>query len=295
MPELPEVETIRQDLRRKILNKKIIGVQILHKKTIHNKKKDFWRILKNNKVKEIDRVGKLIIFELNRKNFLLVHLKMTGSLILQKDKEIMAGGHSNVNMELASHHKGAGFNLPNKHTRVIIIFEDKARLFFNDLRLFGYMKIVGAKAKDKIKLGFGIEPLAANFTLSNFEKIFKNRRTSLKAILLNQKLIAGLGNIYADEACFAAGINPFKQANKLTKEEIKKLFVSIEKLLKYAILKRGTTFNNYVDSNGNRGNYTKYLKVYGRGGKSCKKCQNILKKTKLAGRGTVFCVRCQKD
>lgn len=285
MPELPEVETIRRDLRHKILYKKIIGVQILHKKTVHNKEKDFWRILKNNKIKEIDRAGKLIIFELAGKNFLLAHLKMTGQLIYVKNNEITVGGHSETKTNL---------NLPNKHTRVIISFADKAKLFFNDLRLFGYMKIVDAKAKNKIKLGFGIEPLTANFTLNNFAKIFKNRKTSLKAVLLNQKLIAGVGNIYADEACFAAGINPFKQANKLTKKEIKKLFLAIEKILKKAILKRGTTFNNYVDSDGNKGNYIKYLKVYGRGGKSCNQCQNILKKKKLAGRSTVFCVDCQK-
>lgn len=285
MPELPEVETIRRDLHHKVLNKKIIDVQILNKKTVHNKEKVFLNILKNGKIKDIDRVGKLIIFELGDKNFLLVHLKMTGQLIYVKDKEVTAGGHSEKKTDL---------NLPNKHTRVILTFEDKAKLYFNDLRMFGYMKIVDEKEKERIKNSFGIEPLTGNFTLSNFEKIFSNRKTALKAILLNQKVIAGLGNIYVDEVCFAAGVNPLKRANKLKKEEIKKLFLSIEKILKQAILKRGTTFNNYLDSDGNRGNFVGYLKVYGRGGESCKKCQNTLKKTKLAGRGTVFCLNCQK-
>ena len=169
MPELPEVETICDDLRQKILNKKIIDAQILHKRTVQNEEGDFLRILKSNKIKEIDRIGKLIIFELNpsplkgcagqvSKNFLLVHLKMTGQLIYVKDKEITAGGHSEAKTDLV---------LPNKHTRVIITFGDKAKLYFNDLRLFGYMKIVGKKAKEKIKLDFGIEPLTGNFTLNN--------------------------------------------------------------------------------------------------------------------------------
>ena len=293
MPELPEVETIRQDLRRKILDKQIIDVQILNKKTVQNEEGKFLRILTNNRIKEIDRVGKLLIFELNRKNFLLAHLKMTGQLIYVKDKpfglaqgrEITAGGHSERNTDL---------NLPHKHTRVIITFEDNAKLYFNDLRLFGYMKIVGEKDKEKIKLAFGIEPLTKNFTLSNFENIFKNRKTSLKAILLNQQLIAGLGNIYADEVCFAAGVNPFKPANELKKPEIKKLFLEIQKVLKQAILSRGTTFNNYVDSDGNKGNYLEHLKVYGRADEPCAKCKVGLKRRKLGGRSTVFCSICQK-
>lgn len=285
MPELPEVETIRQDLRKKVLDKKITDVQILNKKTVQNEEGEFVDVLKNNKIKEIDRIGKLIIFELADKSFLLVHLKMTGQLIYKNETEITAGGHSEKNTDL---------NLPNKHTRVVIGFEDNAKLYFNDLRMFGYMKVVGEKEKEKIKLGFGIEPLTENFILSNFEKIFEGRKTALKPLLLNQQIIAGLGNIYVDEVCFAAGINPFRQASELNKKEIKKLFTVIEKVLKQAILKRGTTFNNYVDSDGKKGNFVKFLKVYGRDGQPCKKCNNPLKRKKMTGRGTVFCGICQK-
>lgn len=293
MPELPEVETIRQDLRRKILNKKIADVQILNKKTVQNDEGEFLRILKNNKITEIDRVGKLIIFKLADKNFLLTHLKMTGQLIYVKDKpfdsaqgkEIMAGGHSEKNTDL---------NLPNKHTRVVILFEDWTKLYFNDLRLFGYMRIVGEKEKEKIKQSFGIEPFTKNFTLSNFTKIFANRKTAVKPLIMNQQLIAGLGNIYADEVCFAAGINPFQLAGDLKKIEIKKLFTAIEKVLGKAIENRGTTFNNYVDSDGKKGNFVKYLKVYGREGELCKKCKNPLKRKKMSGRSTIFCGICQK-
>lgn len=286
MPELPEVETIRQDLLQKVINKKIIDVEILHKKTVRNNERSFLSILKNNKIKNIKRTGKLIIFELvDGNNFLLVHLKMTGQLIYKKGGQITAGGHSESNTDL---------NLPNRHTRVIITFADKSKLFFNDMRLFGYMKIEDEQSKDKIVGNFGIEPLTKDFTLPNFEKIFENRRTNIKAILLNQKLIAGLGNIYVDEVCFEADVRPDKSAANLSKEQMKRIYSAIELIIKKAIEKRGTTFNNYIDADGNKGNFLDCLKVYGRGGGNCKKCKNILKKINLAGRGTVFCEKCQK-
>ncbi|MDP2684969.1 MAG: bifunctional DNA-formamidopyrimidine glycosylase/DNA-(apurinic or apyrimidinic site) lyase [bacterium] len=293
MPELPEVETIRQDLRKKVINKKIVDIEILHKKIVHGDNQAFLGILKNNKIKSIDRIGKLIIFELaDTENFLFVHLKMTGQLIYKKGKVVVAGGHSDewgkkpqITKELASF---------DKYVRVIITFADKAKLYFNDMRVFGYMKIDNKVAKDKIIKDFGIEPFTENFTLNNFANIFKNKRISLKEILLDQKLIAGIGNIYADEICFKAGVSPSRSASSLTREEINKLYIAIKYIFKKAIESRGTTFNNYVDSDGNRGNFTKYLQVYGRGGQDCKKCRKTLVKIRLVGRGTVFCKKCQK-
>lgn len=286
MPELPEVETIRQDLRQRILNKKITDVQIIHSKTVKNDDKVFVDILKNNQIKEIDRIGKLIILELkDGKNYLLVHLKMTGQLIYQKGKDLSVGGHSDEVFDL---------NYPNKHTRVIITFVDKSNLFFNDLRIFGYMHIVDEKEKQMIKSKFGIEPLTASFTLEAFTNLVKNKKTNLKALLLNQQMIAGLGNIYVDETCFEAGIMPTKSAGKLKPDEINKLYSSIQKILKKAVENRGTTFNNYVDSDGKKGNFVKHLQIYGRGGEPCKKCKTVLVKQKLVGRGTVYCIQCQK-
>jgi len=285
VPELPEVETIRQDLRRKVLNKKITAVEILNKKTVYNIRRVFVGVLKGNKIIGIGRAGKLLIFKLKDKKFLLVHLKMTGQLIYEKSGEITAGGHSEEKTDLA---------LPNKHTRVIITFADRSWLYFNDMRLFGYMKIADEKTKNKIVGNFGIEPFTKKFTYNNFTNIFKNRKTSLKAILLNQNLIAGLGNIYADESCFQAGIRPDRKAVSLNSKEIKKLYQAIKIVLKKALENRGTTFNNYVDSDGRSGNFADKLKVYGRAGEACRKCQNKLKRIKLAGRSTVFCGKCQK-
>ena len=295
MPELPEVETIRRDLEKKIINKKIVDVEILNKKTVHGNNQVFLDILKNNKIKRIERIGKLIIFDLaDGKNFLFVHLKMTGQLIYTRadTKIIAAGGHSEEWGK--PRHITEKFDSFNKYARVIITFVDKTRLYFNDLRVFGYMKIDNKIAKDKIIKDFGIEPFTENFTLNNFANIFENRRISLKAILLNQKLIAGIGNIYADEICFRAKIRPDKSVSILTKQEMNKLYLAIPHILKKAIKNRGTTFNNYVDAEGRRGSFVRYLQVYGRGGQDCKKCRGQLKKIKLSGRGTVYCETCQK-
>ncbi len=286
MPELPEVETIRQGLRQNILTKKIIAVEVKKKNIVKNQKKYFIDFLQNQHFVEVERIGKLLIFRLQNKDyFLLIHLKMTGQLIFQNQKQTLAGGHSGPKIT----------DLPNKYSHVIFYFTDNIKLFFNDLRQFGYLKIVDQKEKEKIVAQFGIEPGRANFTYQNFLKIFKNKRISVKALLLNQKLIAGLGNIYVDEVCHQAGVLPQRLVNTLTELEIKKLFEACKKIIKKAIAKRGTTFSDYRDSEGKSGNFSQYLKVYGRGGELCLTCgQNKLKKIKLNGRGTTFCTVCQK-
>ena len=286
MPELPEVETIRRDLKKKILNKKIKQVLLTKKSRVNLNHKEFIKILQNRRFVDIDRVGKLIIFDIDIKDkFLLVHLKMTGQLIYTHGQQVTAGGHSDVKYN---------FDLPDNSTRVTFEFSDGGKLFFNDMRRFGYLKIVDSKELEKIKSKFGIEPLTKDFTIENLKKVLQGRKTSIKAILLNQQLIAGIGNIYADEACFGAKIRPDRQVNRLTKQEIMKLHRSIEKVIKKAIDMRGTTFNNYRDSDGNKGDFLKFLKVYGRDGLKCKRCSGIIEKTKVAGRGTHFCPKCQK-
>lgn len=286
MPELPEVETIRQDLRQRLLGREIIAVRVLRPSLVRNTPVSFIRRLKSHHFTDIDRVGKLLIFNLSDKiHHLLVHLKMTGQLIYQWNHKVIAGGHSVSPLDL---------HIPNPHTRVTISFADGSNLHFNDLRAFGYMKIVNKKELEKIKKNFGIEPLQKNFTLEEFVQRLKGRKISIKALLMNQALIAGIGNIYADESCFAAGIRPARRAAGLTRVEIKRLHQAIERVLKKALKERGTTFNNYLDPDGRKGNFIKYLKVYGRAGEPCQRCRTTLQKLKVAGRGTVFCPRCQK-
>lgn len=291
MPELPEVETIRQDLVNFVIHKKIRKMTIRDRKVIKNNKNVF-RKLVNEDFDSISRIGKLLIFEINKDLFLLVHLKMTGQLVYCSGDRCVAGGHS-----LSSEEKipGIGDKLPNKYTRVMIEFNDQSTLYFNDLRKFGYLRIVNSEELNIIKETFGIEPLTKNFTLENFRKVFKNRKTNIKALLLNQKLIAGIGNIYADEILFEAQIKPSRKAKSLTQKEIETIFNSTQIIIKSAIKYRGTTFNNYIDSQGKTGNFSKLLKVYGRQGKKCIRCKkSVITKEKLAQRGTSYCKNCQK-
>jgi len=298
MPELPEVETIRNDLRKEILGKKIRRVDLRLKKIVKSSRKDFVLILEKNSFKEIERRGKLLIFGLSRKDksrknkYLIIHLRMTGQLIYRKGEEIVAGGHSEGNRDEVLPRL---YDMPNKHTHIIFHFSDGSRLFFNDLRRFGIAKIVDEKELEEIVSRFGKEPLKKDFSLKVFKNIIRNRKGNIKAFLLNQGYIAGIGNIYADEILFEAGILPSREIGSFKKEEIKKLYQSIKKILKKAVKYRGTTFYSYTDTRGQRGNFTGFLKVYKREKKKCKKCKkSIIWKTKIAGRGTRYCGKCQK-
>ena len=299
MPELPEVETIARDLSENLGDQPIISLDLISPKSAQNAPSFFKKILIGNSFKKVSRRGKLLIFELkNGQFFLLIHLKMTGQLIYIDKKTRLAGGHSlndRSNQKNGSFLDSVGGKLPNKHTRVIIGFRNGARLFFNDLRRFGYLKIVNdAELKRILENNYGPEPLAPDFSIQYLEKLLAKRKTKIKALLLDQKLVAGLGNIYVDEALFASGIRPERLAQSLKKAEIKKLFLAINTLIKKAIKHRGTTFSNYVDSKGKKGNYSRFLKVYGRKNEECSVCGAKIIKIKMAGRGTHYCPNCQK-
>lgn len=292
MPELPEVETVRRDLAAQLLNKKIKSIEVLHAGMIGSDAGQFSKSLGGASLIDISRRGKLLIFKASRPDlFLLAHLKMTGQLIyLSKDK-VSIGGHS-----LSSHsfEKAVGGELPNKHTRIIINFNDSSRLFFNDLRKFGYMKLVSSSELDKIiARNYGPEPLEKTFVFKDFFQKLQARRITIKAALLDQKTVAGLGNIYVDEVLFASGVRPMRLASSVKKEEAVKIYKNIKKILALAIKNRGTTFSNYVDSSGKRGNFSQKLKVYGKANKPCPNCGLPIIKTKVAGRGTHYCPHCQ--
>jgi formamidopyrimidine-DNA glycosylase len=295
MPELPEVETIRRDLSKKIIGKKITNVLVNRKNMIPGMTaKNFVDNLKGVSIKKIDRVGKLLIFNLKTKDsstkltaskFLLMHMKMTGQLIYCDNGSCTAGGHDFPKVD----------KLPNKYSHIIYYFADGSRLFFNDIRTFGYARIVNQKGLNEILQEFGIEPLRSKFTVDNLADIFKNRKTNVKNVLMNQKLIAGIGNIYADEILWDAKIKPTRIANKLTGQDIKNILIASNKIIKKAIEWRGTTFSNYVDGNGKKGNFTRLLKVYQKDGEQCPRCKNVkIKKIKVGQRGTHFCNKCQK-
>lgn len=291
MPELPEVETVRLDLEAQLLNKKIKKIEVLNPGTVGGDAINFSSSLVNTSFSAISRRGKLLIFTSSHRGlFLLAHLKMTGQLIYRIKNQIIAGGHS-----LSSHSfdQAVGGELPSKHTRLILSFSDGSNLFFNDIRKFGYLKLVNSSELAKIVNNYGPEPLDKLFILSDFTTRLKKRRISIKAALLDQKLVAGIGNIYVDEILFASGVRPERSAASLTTKEISKIYQAIKKILALAIVSRGTTFSNYVDGSGNKGNFSQYLQVYGRGDLSCLKCGLAIIKTKVAGRGTHYCEHCQ--
>lgn len=289
MPELPEVETIRRDLAAVVSDQKIKTVKITSPKTAFPSAVFLTRRLVGRRIVKIERRGKLLIFNLAKApgsefNHLLIHLKMTGQLIYLDAETEVAGGHGSLVRE----------TLPNKHTRAIIEFQKGGHLFFNDLRRFGYLKLVTTDELKRLSVeNYGPEPLTPEFSLSVFRTILGKRKTKIKALLLNQKLIAGLGNIYVDEALWEARLRPERTAASLSVAERKKLYQAINRIIKKAIKQRGTTFNSYVDSKGRRGNFSRFLKVYGRRGEKCPRCRRPIIRKKIFGRGTHYCPYCQ--
>ncbi|MDO8495148.1 MAG: bifunctional DNA-formamidopyrimidine glycosylase/DNA-(apurinic or apyrimidinic site) lyase [bacterium] len=307
MPELPEIETIKRDLEKKIIGKKIAGVEVREKKIVHPNPKVFATALTGNKFTKIDRRGKLLIFHLvsppkfsseklrraRPDKFLLAHMKMTGQLVYRYDHKTIYGGHD-VPKTITT--------LPNNFTRVIFRFQDKSILYFNDMRKFGYLKIVSGEVKNKIlATRFGPDAFTPKLSLRVLKEVLEKRdKSSLKAVLMDQQSIAGIGNIYADEICFMAGLLPQRKINTLDVNDVKRLHNCIGHVLAHAVRHRGTTFGtrttqNYVDSEGKHGNYLDFLKVYQRDGEKCLKCKKvIIQKDITAGRGTRFCKICQK-
>jgi len=283
MPELPEVETIVRQLNRRLTGLVFGRTEINWAKTVQPLSViTFQRRIKDRKIKQIERRAKIIIITLTDDLFLLIHLKMTGQLIFKpKVGNEIIGGHPEPS--------------PDKHTRVKFNFADGSILYFNDLRKFGWLKLVGQAEKEKILAPHGVEPLTKNFTDKLFaELINRYPHRKIKQLLLDQTLIAGLGNIYVDEACFRAKILPTRLAGTLAPIETAKLRREIVAVLKHSIEKKGTSARNYVTSDGTKGGFVPYLKVYGRAEEPCKICHTPISKIKLNGRGTHFCPKCQK-
>lgn len=293
MPELPEVETLRRELASAVKNKTIKSVRIKVSKMVKPlSPAKFQQKIKNKKILDINRRAKVLIFELSGGFFLMIHLKLTGQLIFKPKNlpptpyNLVIGGHPQ---------KGGTENLPNKFTHIIFSFTDQSKLYFNDMRKFGWMKLLNQSDMNKLSAEFGVEPLEREFTLKKFKEIlnrYPNRK--IKQILLDQKLIAGIGNIYNDEACFCAKILPSRRSKTLKEKEIKNLHKCITKILKLAILKKGTSANTYIQLSGKPGGMMPYLKVYARKGKKCKRCQGTIEKIQMNGRGTHFCKQCQR-
>jgi len=287
MPELPEVETIKRDLDSRVLNKKIktIWIEPSFSKKILPSTEEFLNLI-GKQFKKLNRKAKLLYFETNDNRFLLCHLKMTGQLVYRSETgKTVSGGHAITSVD----------TVPNKFTRVVFTFKDKSKLYFNDLRKFGYFKFTNNNELEKELSKYGIDALDRKMDFAMFTGILQKRKNyRIKQFLLTQDLISGLGNIYADEALFASGIRPMRRIMTLKKAEKEKLFHSIKNILRLGIEHGGTSVNTYVNGTGTKGDFQNLLKVYGKSGEPCSDCGTIIKKIKLAGRTASFCARCQK-
>ena len=285
MPELPEVQTVVNHLAGNIIGKVFFDSEVKAPKMVS---RGFQQKLKGRKVIGVERRAKMIVINLS-KEYLLVHLKMTGQLVfVDKEGKATGGGHPITSEDFKIHEVG-------RFTHIILNFKDGSRLLFHDVRKFGWMKLASQAELEAISERHGVEPLSKDFSLKKFKEILGRRpNLKIKQLLLDQSLIAGIGNIYADESLFAAGIRPNRRSGILQDIEITKLHQAIIKNLKAAIKLGGTSVNTFVSSSGQRGKFVEKLQVYGRGGKRCFNCNSILQKIKLAGRGTVYCPKCQK-
>ncbi|MCG2711426.1 MAG: bifunctional DNA-formamidopyrimidine glycosylase/DNA-(apurinic or apyrimidinic site) lyase [Candidatus Omnitrophica bacterium] len=272
MPELPEVETIKSDLEKVILNKKITDI-VIHRASVIKEPglKKFKSLLINSWCKKIIRRGKLLAIEIitHQKEiyFLAVHMRMTGQLVYGKEDP-----KSRVSFKLSN-----GFYL-----------------CYNDQRTLGELRLVKDIRGLSVIKNMGPEPLGEDFKADDFIRDISVRAARIKPLLLDQKFIAGIGNIYAVEALFSSKINPAKKACDLNAREAKVLFKNIKGTLRKAIKCRGSSFSNYRDGYGNKGTFSENFYVYGRKGLPCLVCENSIQRIKLGGRGTYFCSKCQK-
>ncbi|MHB8126721.1 MAG: DNA-formamidopyrimidine glycosylase [Desulfitobacteriaceae bacterium] len=272
MPELPEVETIRRTLLERVSGLIITEVKVLWPAVVQNwQDRAFAEVVTGRKIKSIERRGKYLLFTLDEGWSLVAHMRMTGRFNYYPLEQ-----------------------MPERHTHLVFLLS-RGELHFSDVRKFGRIQIIPTDLRllSASLAKLGPEPLEADFTMDILSERLASKKTNLKAALLDQRVLAGLGNIYADEALFRAGLVPARMACSLSTEEIFKLHGAIQEVLNAGISSQGTSFRDYRDANGQKGNFQDYLQVYGRGNEPCLKCAKPLEKIRLAGRTTVFCSHCQ--
>lgn len=288
MPELPEVETVKLGLEKLIVGKTIKSVTHDTEKSFPNATADVEAFLVGARIMSVKRRAKVLIIELDSKYSLIIHLKMTGQLVYVAKEIRFGAGHPNDSL--------IG-QLPDKSTRVTLIFSDGAHLFFNDQRRFGWVRLLPAAEIPNIDFfqKVGPEPLAADFTATQFqERLLRRKNSNIKAVLLDQTVIAGVGNIYADESLWGAKIHPETKVADLSKKQMNTLFVQLRDILQLAIDKGGSSNHTYVNAEGKKGSYMNFARVFRRDGQTCPRCSTTIIKTKVAGRGTHTCPKCQK-
>jgi formamidopyrimidine-DNA glycosylase len=286
MPELPEVETVRRGLSNLITHKVVSTEKHDTEKGFPNTSHDVEQFLIGASITDVRRRAKVLIIDLSTDYSLLVHLKMTGQLVYVGDTRFGAG-HPNDSLVN---------DLPDKSTRVTLTFEDGTKLFFNDQRKFGWMRLMPTAEimNTPFMLKVGPEPLSTEFTAHQFmQRLARRPKTNIKAAILDQSVIAGVGNIYADESLWGAKINPNRLVSNLTEDEMTLLYTEIRSVMNLSIEKGGSSNSTYVNAEGKRGSYMDFARVFRREGLECPRCGTIIEKTRVAGRGTHICPMCQ--
>jgi formamidopyrimidine-DNA glycosylase len=276
MPELPEVETIRRDLDARVSGRRITAVSLVPDsgrpvavlKGIDET--SFREGVVGARVESVERRGKYLVLRLDTGSMVVVHLRMTGVLL----------------------HRPADAP-PDRFLRIVLSLDDGSELRFTDIRKFGGLWLVDDIA-DAMATALGPEPLGESFTESLLAEALAGRKAPVKSIILDQRHIAGVGNIYADEACFAAGIDPRRTGASLTPSDVKALHEAVRQVLLFGVESRGASFRDYQDADGKAGNMQMYVKVFRRTGKPCYTCGTAIERTRVGGRSTHYCPQCQK-
>ncbi|GAC1441742.1 MAG: DNA-formamidopyrimidine glycosylase [Vulcanimicrobiaceae bacterium] len=271
MPELPEVETIARGLANAVVGKRIDSVEVFRSTVVSPEAPRFAAMLADDRIRAVGRRGKFVVLALESHRQLVVHLRMTGRLILQR----------------------RGTTDPEPYTNVLLTFGDGERLCFADVRRFGRMRLFEPEVAWAADVGF--EPLSEEFSEAIFSSLLAGRSTPIKVLLLDQRRIAGIGNIYACEALWEARIRPLRPAGALSKPARGRLHIAIRDVLRRAIEMRGTSVDDYVDADGLRGGFQNVLRVYGRLGQKCPRCEAPIVRTVVAQRGTWWCRGCQRS
>lgn len=289
MPELPEVETVRRGLARLIVDRTIVATHNYDSpKNFPNDSASVKHFFLGAKVLSVERRAKVLLIHLSTQYTIVVHLKMTGQLVYVHNAEHWGGGHPNDSL--------VG-TLPDNTTRQHVDFDDGSRLYFNDLRKFGWMKLLPTLEVPNIDFmqRVGPEPLEDSFTSKEFiPRVRRRNGTTIKAAILDQTVLAGVGNIYADESLWLTRVHPASRVRDVSDQQLSELLGHIKDVMNLSIDHGGSTDKNYVDAEGNKGSYLQFANVFRREGKPCPRHTDVLiEKLRVAGRGTHVCPVCQ--
>ena len=277
MPELPEVEVVRRDLEREIVGKRVKGVEVDGMRSVrrHHNRKQFITRLEGKKITGVERRGKYLLARLEGGDVLIIHLGMSGQLLRAKTSR----------------------ETRSKHTHVIITFTQGGQLRFIDPRTFGEMFVTEADALNKVSElnHLGLDPLENAMSWEQFGQLISQRHAKLKSLLMDQKFLAGIGNIYSDEILWGAGLRWDRMSDSLSSQEIRRLYRAMVEILQDAVKYRGSSLadEQYVDLFGKPGDYQHHHKVYARDGETCRRCRHVIRRERVGGRSTFYCEACQ--